>query len=166
VSVVQPVLQSLNSAGVRFVVVGGVAVVLHGHPRFTADLDLIVDLEERAALAAIDALAGLGLQPRAPVDARMFANPETRRGWVEQKGMRVFTMWDPADPLREVDLFVDHPIPFDELWSRAELITLSFGAVRVASIPDLIALKRLAGRPEDHLDIEALEAIEQERRRG
>ena len=165
-SVLEPVLESLTAAGVRFVVVGGVAVVLQGHPRFTADLDLIVDLEPEPALRAIDALVRLGMQPRAPVDPRMFANAEMRRSWVEQKGMRVFTMWDPGDPLREVDLFVEHPIPFEELWDRADVITLSSGTVRVASIADLIALKRLAGRPEDHLDIEALEAIAEERRRG
>ncbi len=40
----EPVLAALDAAGVRFVVVGGVAVVLHGHPRMTADLDLVVDL--------------------------------------------------------------------------------------------------------------------------
>ncbi len=39
------ILTSLAAAEVRFLVVGGVAVVLHGHPRFTADLDLVLDLE-------------------------------------------------------------------------------------------------------------------------
>ena len=73
--------------------------------------------------------------------------------------MRVFSMWDPANPMREVDLFVEHPIDFDELWNRSEIINLSHTVARIASIPDLIRLKRLAGRPQDLADIEALEII-------
>ena len=68
--------------------------------------------------------------------------------------MRVFS-WDPTEPLREVDLFVDHPLPFDELWARSELVELGASRVRIASIPDLIALKRLANRSQDLQDIEA-----------
>ena len=68
-------------------------------------------------------------------------------------------MWDPANPMREVDLFVEHVIDFDELWNRSDIINLRDTAVRIASIPDLIHLKRLAGRPQDLADIEALEII-------
>lgn len=59
--------------------------------------------------------------------------------------MRVFSLWDPAQPMREVDLFVEHPIPFEELWSRAEIVTLDAITARIASIEHLIALKRMAG---------------------
>ncbi|MBI2878601.1 MAG: hypothetical protein HYY19_02645, partial [Candidatus Rokubacteria bacterium] len=51
------------------------------------------------------------------------------------------------------------PIDFDELWSRSDIIELSHTTVRIASIPDLIRLKRLAGRAQDLADIEALEII-------
>ena len=69
--------------------------------------------------------------------------------------MRVFSMWDPANPMREVDLFVEHPIAFAELWERSEVMSLESTEVRVASIDDLIALKRSAGREVDRRDIEA-----------
>ena len=74
-----------------------------------------------------------------------FADPEIRAQWIH--------------PMREVDLFVEHPIDFNELWNRSEVIELTRTVVRIASIPDLIYLKRLAGRPQDLADIEALEAI-------
>lgn len=154
-----PIFQALGAAGVRYVVVGGVAVVLHGHPRLTADLDLVVDLAPEQARAAIDALTTLGFTPRLPVDAAGFADPEVRRSWVEGKGMTVFTMWDPQDPTRAVDLFVVEPIAFDELWERSELINLGTTTARVASIDDLIAMKREAGRAMDLEDVEALTTI-------
>ncbi len=155
----EPIFEALNRHDVRYVVVGGVAVVLHGHPRLTADLDLAVDLSPGEADKAIDALAGLGLRPRATVDPSGFADPATRARWAAERGMRVFSMWDPAEPMRAVDLFVENPIEFEELWDRSEVVPLGGTTARVASIPDLIHLKRLAGRPQDLLDVEALQAI-------
>lgn len=73
--------------------------------------------------------------------------------------MRVFSLWDPANPMLEVDLFAEHPIDSEELWNRAEIFKLTEAVVRVASIRDLIRLKQLAGRPQDLADIEALELI-------
>lgn len=165
VALFEPIIEALNRNEVRYVVVGGVAVVLHGHARLTADLDLAVDLSRAEAKKAIDTLVGIGLRPRAPVEPSGFADPETRARWIAEQGMQVFSMWDPANPMRSVDLFADNPVDFEELWARSELLPLLATTVRVASIPDLIRLKRLAGRPEDLLDIEALEAI-MERRQG
>ena len=86
------------------------------------------------------AFQALGLKPRAPVNLLDFADPEKRRFWADTKSMRVFSLYDPALPMREVDLFVQEPIPH------------------------LIALKRVAGRPQDLLDIEALEEIQRRRK--
>ncbi len=155
----EPIFGALNSAGVRYVVVGGLATVLHGYARLTADVDVVVDLEPEEARKAIAALAGLGFRPRAPVNATDFADPDMRASWIRDKGMRVFSMQDPKQPMREVDLFVEHLVPFEGLWTRSEVITLATTTVRVASIPDLIALKRVANRPQDLEDIAALEAI-------
>ena len=60
----------------------------------------------------------------------------------------VFNLYDPKDPLRSVGLFVAPPIPFEELWSRAELIALPSGEVRVASIDDMIEMKKSTGRAQ------------------
>jgi hypothetical protein len=155
----EPLFKVLNDAGVRYVVVGGLAVVLHGHARLTVDVDLVVDLEEDQALRAIDALVRMGLRPRVPVNPRDFAVRSVREGWIRDRGMQVFSMFDPSNPMRVVDLFVDHPVPFEELWSRSDEFKLRDTTVRVASIPDLIHLKRLAGRPQDQADIDQLEAI-------
>ena len=155
----EPVFDALGAAGVRYVVVGGVAVVLHGHARLTADLDIAVDLTPEAAAAAMAALEALGLRPRLPVDSSGFADPAVRARWIDERGMKVFSMWDPENPLLSVDVFVENPIDFEELWERSEVVELGDSQPRVASIADLIRLKHLADRPQDRADIEALEAI-------
>ena len=155
----EPVLAALDAANVRFVVVGGVAVVLHGHPRMTADLDLVVDLAAESAGRAISALVTLGMEPRLPVDPQAFADPEVRRGWIVQRSLTVFTMLDPNEPLLEVDLFAEPPLPFEELWGQATIVQLGGQAVRIASIDHLITMKQAAGRPQDLADVAALEAL-------
>jgi hypothetical protein len=78
---------------------------------------------------------------------------------------RVFTLVDPANPLRHVDPFVDYPLPFDALWARAEVMATAHTTARVAAIDDLLALKELSGRPRDQADIVALREIRRRRQR-
>jgi hypothetical protein len=73
------IFAALGKRKVRYLIVGGVAVVLHGIPRFTADIDLVLALDKANVLAALDALAGLGYWPRAPVPLLDFADPALRR---------------------------------------------------------------------------------------
>jgi hypothetical protein len=155
----QPLFDALNRENVRYLVVGGLATVLHGFARLTADVDLIVDLDPVEAQKTVQVLSSLGLRPRAPVEALQFADAAHREGWIRDKGMRVFSMWDPGQPMREVDLFVELPMPFSELYARSELMDVGEISIRVVSLEDLIALKRLAGRAQDLADIEALEEI-------
>ena len=150
---------TLNETGVRYVVVGGVAAVMHGHARLTADVDLVVDLAPDPARRIVDALTELGLSPSVPVKATDFADPSIRESWTTEKGMVVFPMVDLKNPMRAVDLFARYPLDFDALWSRADVIDLNGIGVRVASIDDLIAMKRDAGRPLDLDDVDHLERI-------
>ena len=73
----------------------------------------------------------------------------------------MFSMWDPDDPWRSVDLFVEQPSDCEELWARSVVVDIDGTTVRVASIEDLIRLKRIAGRAVDLEDIAALESIEE-----
>ena len=162
-AIFEPIFEALSSAGVRYVAVGGVAVVLHGHARLTTDLDLAVDLAPQPAAAAVGALEGIGFRPRLPLDPAGFSDEVVRRTWIEDKGMTVFSMWDPDDPTRSVDLLVAAPIAFEELWESSELVDLERTKARIASIPDLIRMKRASGRPLDIDDIEALTTILKQR---
>lgn len=158
----EAVFAALNAAAVRYVVVGGAAVVLQGHPRMTVDLDLVVDLDRDQALHAVEALVSLGLRPRLPVDARDFADEPVRRSWIEERHLQVFSFYDPANPLREVDLFAEYPVDFEELLAGASVVVLAGTAVHVAGVRHLIQMKERAGRPQDLADVAALRALEKD----
>jgi hypothetical protein len=155
----QRIFSALGQSGARYLVVGGVAVVLHGHPRFTADLDLVIALDFENVGRVLGALQSLGYRPRAPVPAEQLADPEIRKAWIEEKGLTVFSMWSAALPATEVDLFVKEPFPFDEAYRRGVEVDLDGTHVVIAAVDDLVRLKRAASRPRDLEDIAALEAI-------
>lgn len=155
----EPVFAALEGTGSRYVVVGGVAVVLQGHARFTADLDLVIDLEPSAAARAVAALVGLGFEPQVPVQAEAFADPVTRQRWIDEKGMTVFSLSRFDDPLSVVDIFAAYPIDFEELWRDARRVRIGTATVPVASIPHLIEMKRAVGRPQDRSDVARLEEL-------
>jgi hypothetical protein len=58
-----------------------------------------------------------------------------------------------------IDIFVQYPLDFDELWDQGTNIDLPDTSLRIASIDHLILMKRKANRPQDLLDIEQLEKI-------
>jgi hypothetical protein len=141
----------LARAAVDFVVVGGVAVVVQASPRFTRDLDICyatdaTNLERLGALLmSLDAkLRGVeGDVPFIP-DARTL------------RRTRMLTL---STRDGDLDLLVDPPGSpgYAALRRRADVIDLDGESVRIASLEDLIAMKRAAGRPQDQIDVESLE---------
>ena len=158
-----PVLQALNDAGVEYVIVGGVATVLHGHARLTTDIDLVIDLERSNVERAVDVLTKLGLKPRLPVDPKQFADPVVRKEWVEQRGMMVFSMFDPSNATVGVDIFADGKQDFQKLRQRSVMKKITGAEIRVCSLDDLIEMKTAAGRPIDQQDVESLKVIHDRR---
>jgi predicted nucleotidyltransferase len=156
---VEAVVRALNDAGVRYMIVGGLAVVAHGYTRFTADVDLILAMDEPNLHRALAALKALDYRPRAPVEMDRFASPTDRNDWVQTKGMTVFSLFSPTHPATEVDLFVQPPLDLSESFSQAVSREISPGLLATfCSVEDLIKLKTLAGRPRDLEDIRQLRA--------
>lgn len=149
----------LVAARVRFVVVGGLAVLLHGLDRLTADVDLVLDLSTDAAQDAVRALTRAGYRSLAPVDPIELADPARRTEWQTQRGMQVFSFWDSTQTRPTVDVMLSSAVPFENLWAEAVVFSIAGTDVRVASIPHLIRLKQAAGRPQDLVDIERLRTL-------
>lgn len=153
------VFTELGRERVRFVVVGGVAVNLQGVPRFTADLDLSVALDSKNLAAAGVALTRLGLIPRLPVPVAQLADEVLVKSWIEERNLMAFTFHDPKTPLREVDLLLVSPVPFDHIEATATVMEAGGQRIAVASIDVLLKMKAGTGRPQDESDIVALRQI-------
>jgi aminoglycoside-2''-adenylyltransferase len=149
----------LSEADVDYVVVGGVAVVVQAHARYTDDLDICY-ATDRANLTRLGGvLVELGATLRGiEVDVPFVPDGRTLRG------TQILCLNTPHGGL---DLLA-HPegAPrYERLRSRAEVVEIAGVEVPVASIDDMIAMKRAAGRPQDLIDVDALE-IARRRRRG
>ncbi|MBI2335656.1 MAG: hypothetical protein HYU97_02700 [Deltaproteobacteria bacterium] len=153
-------LKELNREKIRYLLVGGIAVNLYGVIRSTKDIDLVVYLENKNLLKFCHLMTRLGYKPKVPVKAEDFADAKNRQDWIENKNMIVFSFYHEQDLMNVVDVFVKHPLPFESIYKRKELIPLDRRVnIPVISIPDLIKLKTEASRQQDLADIRALKEI-------
>jgi Nucleotidyl transferase AbiEii toxin, Type IV TA system len=155
------VFAALESADAKYVVVGGFAVIMHGYFRGTADLDLVVALDQPYCERALRALSDIGMRPKLPVMMSQFADPEIRLDWHQNRNMLVFQLWDPSNDRRSIDVFVQEPFPFEEMLAEAAIKDYDGVKIPIASIRHLIAMKAVAGRPRDLNDIAELTKIAQ-----
>jgi len=145
------VFEVLHRHGVDFVVIGGIAVIAHGHPRNTRDIDFVA-ATDRANLGRLSAaLRELDAQLWG-VDAHLLGielDPDTLANGAN------FTLTTSAGGL---DFFNAVPggVPYEDLRARALIVELSGLTIRIAGRDDLIRMKQAAGRPQDIDDIAAL----------
>jgi hypothetical protein len=146
-------LSALNAAEARFLVVGGYAVGVHGHPRATKDLDVWIEANPTNAARVLGAL-------------RIFGAPlgDLREDdfWVPGTGFKMRMPPSRIDILTQVS-----GIDFAAAWLRR--VEAEFGeGVRcpVIGVEDLLLNKRAAGRPQDEADVAALERLARARDDG
>ena len=152
------ILRRLVERGVDFVVIGGIAAVLHGSARNTFDLDICFATDGANLAALGDVLAALGGRLKG-VDEDIPFVPDART-------LRQVELLTLVTSLGELDVTGPPGAPpYHELRRNADRYDLGGFNVSVASIDDLIAMKQAAGRTKDLLDIEELEAIKRLRHR-
>jgi len=118
-NIFEKVIDALNRCGCRYVVVGGLAVNLHGYQRFTSDIDVEIDLSPRASQLAIQAIFDLGFSPRVPILPEDFLDLEKRNDWIVNKQAKVISFLHPEHQTFSVDIFIDPPIDFTELYTAS-----------------------------------------------
>lgn len=145
-------VSALVEGGVDFVVIGGVAVILQAMPRFTKDLDICYSTEQEN----LDALGRVLVA----LKARLRGVPEEVPFVPDGRTLRQTQIVCLTTPEGDIDLLVapDGAPPYKTLRRRADIMELGGHQIRIASIEDMLAMKRAAGRPVDVVDIESLEA--------
>lgn len=138
-------LQCLNAEEVRYLVVGGYAVVFHAEPRFTKDFDVWIDASPVNAARTWRALTAFGA-PLKQVTAGDFSTPGN-----------FYLIGVPPNRI-DVITAVDGLV-FAQAWKRRVRGTYAGERMNVIAIGDLIRNKRAVGRPQDLADAQALEAV-------
>lgn len=153
------VFRELNRNRVKYLVIGGVALNLHGVPRATADLDLAVKIEKKNLEKLAVALKNLGFKPRVPIKIDDFSKPENLEAWHKEKKMHAFTFWNPKKSFEEIDILIKSQIEFKDMYKEKKVVKARYINIPIVSIEHLIKLKETSGRKQDEADVEALKKI-------
>jgi predicted nucleotidyltransferase len=150
---IRQVLTALLEAEVRFVVIGGAAMVLHGSDHITQDVDFSYDRE----VGNLRALSKILSRHK----AKLRGIPEDIPFILDEYTFRNVQNMTLDTDLGAVDLLAvpDGADSFEGLWERAKVIDFGSYSVRIASIDDLITMKRAANRPKDQNHILELLAL-------
>jgi hypothetical protein len=143
------VVADADAAGLPYVVIGGFSVIFHGYVRATRDSDLLVPDGPEANAAILRFLER--------IDARRLRDDRPVTGKEVDAGehLRVDSRHGIVDVMRGGL----PPLDFDTVSGRAEEIEWRGQTIRVAALPSVVGFKRLAGRPQDRLDLSELETI-------
>lgn len=121
------VIEILNRENVRYIVVGSVAVVLHGAPGEVADLDIVIDPSPDEAQRCMRALALAGFMPSIALPLPFHL-------------LTVVRLFDQA--AREVNVFVRNVNLFEELWFTSKLVLVANQMTRIAAPEQILQMKR------------------------
>ena len=147
------VCQALSDAGVRYAVVGGHAVALHGAVRGTVDIDIALTWNKKAMRMTEQTLSGLGLVSRLPVSAEdvfLF-----RDEYIKNRNLIGWNFYNPDNLTEQVDVVINYDLKGKQL----KRIKTAENMINILSIKDLIKMKKASGRPQDIEDVKALEKL-------
>lgn len=136
-------IQSLNGNQVRYLVVGGYAVALHGYPRYTKDIDIWIEMAPANAVRIVQALEQFGFGSL---------------GLKELDFLDADTVIQLGYPPRRIDLLTTLPgVDFDTCFSAKVSVDIDGVAVNFIDLENLKKNKLATGRAQDLADIENLE---------
>jgi len=135
----------LNQSGVRYLIVGGYAVMLYTEPRYTKDLDVLIG-------ASSEEVEAIG----AALDAFGFPMSEA----LLQELILPNRMISIGRPPSRIDILNEiSGVDFDQAWLRRNVVTLEGISLPFISLGDLVDAKRASGRPQDLVDLQSLESL-------
>ena len=149
--------KALNAHNIDYLLVGGLAVNLHGVPRLTMDVDLVIALNADN-IAKLEACAkSLNLRPSVPVMLADIADANKRAALFKEKHLIALSLISDKPEMPTVDIVIHHPLDFKKAYQNKVERDISGTPVMLASIEDMITMKKAAGRAQDLADIKHLE---------
>jgi predicted nucleotidyltransferase len=133
----------LNENKVRYLLIGGYAVVVHGYVRNTNDIDIVVSDDRENAQKVVDALSEFGFAS-SELQAELF----TQKDSVVRMGV---------EPVKIEILNYLKGLHFDDAYERRKTIKVENIDINVVNLEDLLKNKRAVGRLKDLADVEELE---------
>lgn len=152
-------IRLLTDNDIDFVLVGGLAVALHGYSRVTMDVDVVLANEPENLERFVTAARGAGLMPTIPVPIESLSRPDLIDQWHREKGMLAFSLRGAQARATVLDVLVKPVVPYADLRRDALMVAMGSCRVPVASIPHLIAMKTGTGRGKDAIDVEELRKL-------
>ncbi|MDI6752183.1 MAG: hypothetical protein QME07_04915 [bacterium] len=150
------VFKAFHREKIKYLVVGGLAVNLHGVPRVTYDIDIIISTDRDNILKLNKTLKNLGYVPRLPVNPDDMANEKILKDWTENRNMKAFSFYHKKESRKVVDIVLVHPLDFTETWKHSIIKKVDDIEIYMASIDDMISMKKVSNRPKDLSDMEML----------
>jgi hypothetical protein len=150
---------ALTRHKVDYLLIGGLAVSLHGVERATMDVDITVAMNPENLASLIETAKELRLTPELPVPLEALNDLELLRRWYAERNLEAFALRAPNLAGVTVDVLLFPPVEFTGMAHRAVVFNVANTSICVVSIDDLIALKQAVGRPIDLSDIEHLQRI-------
>lgn len=153
------IFKVLNKARIKYVVTGGTAVTMYGYMRYTADLDIIVDLKESNLAKVYDVLVANGYVTKLPVTKEDFLDESQRQEWIKKRNMVAFSFYDKRHPINVIDIILDVPVDTQKIFKNRNKVAVDGVTVPLIAIKDLIKIKEKVGRPQDLQDVNQLKEL-------
>lgn len=150
------VFRELNKAKVKYLVVGGVAVNLHGYLRSTGDLDLLLLLNEKNIEGMDKVMQKLKYSSRLPVSIFALGDQKQVKRWLKEKNMKAYTFNPPKNNPLQIDIVIEESLKFPDFYKKRIIKSISKLKIPVVSVADIIKMKKKANRDQDKLDLKIL----------
>lgn len=147
----QKIFKALNQARVKYLIVGGVAVNLHGYSRFTGDIDILLALDQENLNRMEKIAERLDYTARLPVELHELNDEKKLKNWMKKKGLKAYTFVSNKQPQLDIDIIVDESLQFQKHFQKRKKVKIWDMTVSVVSLDDLINMKRKAKREQDSI---------------
>lgn len=137
-------LELCNKHGIKYLVIGGYAVSIHGYPRSTKDIDVCIELSQVNALNMVQVIKDFGFG-----SLNLNEKDFLKKHFITQLGF---------PPLR-IDILNDlDGVSFKEAWENKKIVKIENVPVNFIGYNELLIVKEKAGRPQDIADISKLKS--------